>query len=371
MTVIGLAVVLPSHAGAGPLGGGGGASNPPSSIDGPISVSYNNGGDSRRTTTTITSGSAFRTQGGSDRAPCTFNWLPDADGDGVTDPDAESSPVPSDKWVFRETTETYDDVTGGFGDDEWAGLAAVGGTTLSETIATYGPVETAFRRFDVFCNGTHGSGLNVNQSRGSVLVSITDPFWGYASRRDQLVNELPWPTVTAQSQPAPTTFGGLPVNMPAVLQMNAAPWGGLLSPTVSYRGWTTQIVANSVSMQFVLDFTPDGQASQTITVPCAGADAELPDTGWVPARSATVPDFAEPGQFSAPCVWIPPEPGQIAITAQVTYTVDSVVTGPSGQRFTESLNSEVRSSLSLSLRVDDLRIVNVNPPPLDDVFGSN
>ena len=344
--------------------------DPPPPQTGPITVSYDNGG-SRTTTTNITSGSAFRTQGGSDRAPCTFNWLADADGDGVTDADAEPVAIDSDRWVFRETTTTYDDTTGSYTDDEWAALAANGGTTLSDMIATYGTVETAFRRFDVFCNGTHGSGLNVNQSRGSIIVSINDPFWGYASRRDQLVAQLPWPTVTAKSQPDPTTFGGLPVNMPAVFQMNAAPWGGFLSPTSPYRGWTTQIVANATSMRFVLNFTPDGADAQTITVPCVSADADLPDSGWIPTRSASVPDFAEPGQFSAPCVWIPPEPGQLTVTAEVTYSVDSVVVGPSGQPFRESLAGEVRSSPALSLRVDDLRIVNVNPPPLDEVFGSN
>ncbi|MEL6894278.1 MAG: hypothetical protein AAFP84_21985, partial [Actinomycetota bacterium] len=201
---------------------------------------------------------------------------------------------------------------------------------------------------------------------------INDPFWGYASRRDELVALLPWPTVTAASQPDPTTFGGLPVNMPAVFQMNAAPWGGFLSPTGSYRGWTTQIVANATSVQFVLVFDPDSAGAETITVPCVGAGADLPDSGWIPARAASVPDFAEPGQFSAPCVWIPPEPGQLTVTAEVTYEVDSIVAGPAGRRFQESLAGEVRSSPSLSLRVDDLRIVNVNPPPLDEALaGSN
>lgn len=359
------AVALP------PVGGPGGPTPTPPPQTGPITVDYETGGG-RATTTTITSGSSFRNQGGGDRAPCTFNWLPDNDGDGVVDADADFTAIDSDRWVFRETTSTYEDVVGGYGDEEWEALAGLGGTTLSDVIATYGSVDTAFRRFDVYCNGTHGSGTSVNQSRGSITVSINDPFWGYASRRDELVALLPWPTVTAASQPDPTTFGGLPVNMPAVFQMNAAPWGGFLSPTGSYRGWATQIVANSTSVQFVLVFDPDGAGAETITVPCVGAGADLADSGWIPARAASVPDFAEPGQFSAPCVWIPPEPGQLTVTAQVTYEVDSIVTGPAGRRFREPLAGEVRSSPSLSLRVDDLRIVNVNPPPLDEALeGSN
>lgn len=367
--LVACAIWLPSAAAAGPGGGGGDGPTPPPQT-GPITVDYETDGG-RSTTTTITSGSAFRNQGGGDRSPCTFNWLPDNDGDGIVDADAEYTAIDSDRWVFRETTSTYEGVTDGYGDDEWEALAGLGGTTLSETIATYGSVDTAFRRFDVFCNGTHGSGTSVNQSRGSVTVSINDAFWGYASRRDQLLTLLPWPTVTASSQPDPATFGGLPVNMPAVFQMNAAPWGGFLSPAESYRGWTTQIVANATSMRFVLVFDPDSSGAETITVPCVSAGADLLDTGWIPARDPSVPDFAEPGQFSAPCVWIPPEPGQVTVTAEVTYEVDSIVTGPAGRRFREGLTGEVRPSASLSLRVDDLRIVNVNPPPLDEALAGS
>ncbi|MEL6893915.1 MAG: hypothetical protein AAFP84_20160, partial [Actinomycetota bacterium] len=134
-------------------------------------MEYDNG-DSRVTTTSITSGSAFRNQGGGDRAPCSFDFLPDNDGDGQTDADAVPTPIDSDRWVFRETTTTFGDLD----HNELEDLAALGGTTLSETIATYGPVDAAVRRFEVFCNGTHGSGLNVNQARGTVQVSLTDPF---------------------------------------------------------------------------------------------------------------------------------------------------------------------------------------------------
>jgi hypothetical protein len=299
--------------------------------------------------------------------------LPDNDADGQVD-DVDTIPIDSDRWVFRETTPTSGETTAApreLTDAEWAALAALGGSNLSDTLKQFGPVDEAFRRFDVFCNGTHATGLTVNQFQQSILVSINDPFWGYASRRDQLVALLPWPTVTAASQPDPATFGGLPVNMPAVFQMNAAPWGGFLSPAESYRGWTTQIVANATSMRFVLVFDPDTAGAETITVPCVSAGADLPDTGWIPARDPSVPDFAEPGQFSAPCVWIPPEPGQLTVTAEVTYEVDSIVTGPAGRRFREGLTGEVRPSASLSLRVDDLRIVNVNPPPLDEALAGS
>ncbi len=368
--VVALSTIQAQGAGAVPAGDGGGTAPSPPPQSGPITVDYETNGG-RATTTTITSGSAFRNQGGGDRSPCKFTWYPDEDGDCTIDPDADGVEVDSDRWVFRETTSTYEEITDDYGDDEWEANAALGGTNLSETIARYGTVDTAFRRFDVFCNGTHGSGLSVNQSRGSITVSINDPFWGYATRRDQLFALLPWPTVTASSQPDPATFGGLPVNMPAVFQMNAAPWGGFLSPTKSYRGWTTQIVANATSMRFVLQFDPDSAAATTIIVSCISADAILPDSGWIPARDPSVPDFAEPGQFSAPCVWIPPEPGQLTVTAEVTYEVDSVVTGPGGRRFREDLAGEVRPSASLSLRVDAIRIVNVNPPPLDEVFAGS
>ena len=72
-----------------------------------------------------------------------------------------------------------------------------------------------------------------------------------------------------------------------------------------------------------------------------------------------VPDFAEPGQFSAPCVWIPPRPGSVAITATVTYRVEFVVSGPGNPGLRDVLAPYVWSSAPFTARVDELRSVNV------------
>lgn len=362
--VVGLAVAIAVcttgstvSAAPGP-GGGGGTKSPPPQL-GPITVSYESDGR-RETTTTITYGSAFRNQGGSDGAPCMFNWLP-RDADGNIPPDADFTQVPSQRWVFRETT-TRDDGTVDMTDEDWDAIAAYGGSEMEEFVAKYGPVEASQRRFDVYCAGNHGDpgeGGTVNQYLGFTTVNIRDPFWGYEARRDEIRNALPWPVVRASSLPAPDTFGGLPVNMPAMFQINALPWGVLQSHRESYRGYTTQIVAWSTSVDYTLVFSPDDGPTATIAMGCISAGEEHPDTGGIPRRSEDIPDFAEPGQFDAPCVWIPPEPGSLSVTATVTYNVNSVVTGPFGGGYVETLAPEVRTSTAETLRVDTMKVVNV------------
>lgn len=119
---------------------------------GPITVQYRNGSGGLSSTTSIPVGSAFRSAGGSDRAPCTFMYLGlDPDGDGPLQPIYE--PRESLQWMFRETTDTVVELTA----EEWAAVAELGGTDVASVFATYGRVESAYRRFDVYCVGTQGS----------------------------------------------------------------------------------------------------------------------------------------------------------------------------------------------------------------------
>jgi hypothetical protein len=353
--VIFATVLIPTPAVAGPIIGPGTPDSPPAPQTGPITVEYETEGGTS-TTTSIQSGSAFRNQGGGDRAPCTFTYYADLDGDGLTDADAVAQPVDSDRWVFKETTQNALDLN----DSEWETVAAIGGKTLAETVEQYGSVDTAFRRFDVFCNGTQGSGTVVNQFQGSILVSINDPFWGYRARLDALYAQIAWPRIDRATVPTSSTFGGLPVNMPANFQINSAAWGSFFSPTSSYRGWTSQIVVTAVDVEFALTFDPDDGPAVSIDVPCVNDFGDLAGSGWIPKRGVDVPDFAEPGQYAAPCVWIPPSPGELTAVAEVTYQARSVVVGPPG-RFRENLNDETRTSAPLVVRVDELSIVNVQP----------
>ncbi len=95
----------------------------------------------------------------------------DPDGDGPLQPIYE--PRESLQWMFRETTDTVVELT----DEEWAAVAELGGTDVASVFATYGRVESAYRRFDVYCVGTQGSGTTTNSLVTSTLVSIRDVFW--------------------------------------------------------------------------------------------------------------------------------------------------------------------------------------------------
>ena len=308
---------------------------------GPITVQYRNGSGGLSSTTSIPVGSAFRSAGGSDRAPCTFMYLGlDPDGDGPLQPIYE--PRESLQWMFRETTA-----------EEWAAVAELGGTDVASVFATYGRVESAYRRFDVYCVGTQGSGTTTNSLVTSTLVSIRDVFWDPYARIGTLWTGLQLDRPVALTVPDSGLFGGLPVNMPATLQIDAPPWRTYVSAPSTYRGWTSRLVLSPDSLVFDLSFDPDDGPATSITVDCLEGSADQPDAGAIPRRSSDVPDFAEPGQYDAPCVWIPPEPGELTVTARITYDVVFTVSG-----FADVLAPYVWSSSPLTVRVDELRVVN-------------
>ena len=141
-------IAMPTVHAAPPVGPGGDPPPPPQ--PGPITVQYRNGSGGLSSTTSIPWGSAFRSAGGSDSAPCTFMYLGlDPDGDGPLQPIYE--PRESLQWMFRETTDQVVELT----DEEWAAVAAMGGTDVASVFATYGRVESAYRRFDVYLSLIH------------------------------------------------------------------------------------------------------------------------------------------------------------------------------------------------------------------------
>ena len=78
---------------------------------------------------------------------------------------------------------------------------------------------------------------------------------------------------------------------------------------------------------------------------------------FIGKAQATVSTSAfEPGQLDEPCVWIPPEPGDVTIRARITYRVRYVVSG-----FVEEQPAYEWESDPLTVRVDELRAVNTRP----------
>jgi hypothetical protein len=324
----------------------------PSPQPGPITVQYRDGSGGLGATTSIPSGSVFRSQGGSDRAPCQFHYL-GLDPDGAGPLLAPYELRPSDRWMFKETTDQVSQLT----EADWVGVAAMSGVDVASLLASYGPVEAAFRRFNVFCIGTNGSSTEVTeQLPGSVLVSIRDPFWDPYARIDRLWTGLQLDRPIAVTVPDSGLFGGLPVNMPSTLQIDAAPWKTYVSPASTYRGWTSRLVLTPESLAFDVVFDPDVGPTVSSVVSCLDGWAAQPSSGPIPKRASGVPDFAEPGQFSAPCVWIPPKPGALTVRARISYHVVFTVSG-----YVDVLAPYEWSSDPLTVRVDDLRVVNIRP----------
>lgn len=344
-----IALASTSHVVAAPPGGGGPGSSPPPQ-PGAITVHHRNGSGGVSASTSIPYGSSFRNQGGGDRAPCPFRYVPDADGDGELDPDAEPEQRTSMRWTFRETT---DQVVDGV---DWNAVAGMTGAEVEESLATYGPVDSAFRRFQVYCTGKHGNGFETNQLLNTIQVSARDPFWGVFSgiARVWAGVQLDRPSLT--TVPSTDVFGGLPVNMPATMQIGADAWSVYASPPVNFRGWSARLVLTPASLDFIVGFDPDDGPSTTITTPCLDGFADLADAGAVPPRHHDTPDFAEPGQFEAPCVWIPPAPGEVTIRARITFRVRYAVSG-----FVEDQPPYEWESDPLTVRVDELRAVNTRP----------
>jgi hypothetical protein len=352
LAVAGLAVFPAGSTVAGPPVGGGPVTSPPP-IPGPITVQYNDSGGVS-STTSIPHGSAFRNQGGSDRAPCQYTYFADTDGDGHVDGPGELRD--SMQWKFVETTDFVVSLT----DSEWEAVSGLSGMELSDALATFGPVESAQRRFNVFCVGQHGSGTWTNEMLGSVLVGIWDPFWRIAEGVTDLRNGIQLDRPQVATIPAQGLFGGLPVNMPASLQIDSGAWKAYVSSSTSFRGYVSRLLLQPESLVFDAAFVPDAGPAESVSVLCLSGFTDEPDIGNVPPRSPAVPDFAEPGQGSWPCVWIPPRPGEVTIRATITYSVTLVVSGPPGT-FTEVQEAYTWSSDPLILRVDELRAVNTNP----------
>lgn len=342
-------VAVPTHVAAAPPGGGGPGVNPPPQ-PGPITVHHRNGSGGVSATTSIPYGSTFRSQGGSDRAPCTFTYYADNDGDGLVDAGAVPEQRESMQWTFRETTEQS------LEPEHWDEAAALSGAEVEEIIATYGRVDDAFRRFQVFCTGTQGSGLTTNQSLGSTLVSVRDPFWGVFSGVARVWAGVQLDRPSMSTIPSSDLFGGFPVNMPTSLQIGADYWTVYASPPVDFRGWSARLVLTPAALDFLVGFEPDDGSAVTLTVPCFGDFADQDGSEMIPARDDSIPDFSEPRQLDVPCVWVPPSPGEVTIRARITYRVRYVVSG-----FVEDQPPYEWESDPLIVRVDELRAVNTRP----------
>ncbi len=145
------------------------------------------------------------------------------------------------------------------------------------------------------------------------------------------------------------SYGGLVVNMPTWLQIEAAAWRPYFTAVDHYRGWYSQLGLFPRDLHFEIVGTGGGTRS------CAPAESEARG-GAIPAAPDDLPRYYELGQLAGECTWVPQEPGPVTIRARITYDVLLTISG-----YSEWLSPYVWYSDPLTLSVGELRIRNVTP----------
>ena len=109
------------------------------------------------------------------------------------------------------------------------------------------PLDTATRRFQVNCGvpAAYANGTAVYGPDGPMVgyrdVGMTDPFWNPLVRLGELWGMVQLPTFRVIAPPEVATWGGLVVNMPTWLQIEAAAWRPYFTAVDEYMGWQSQL----------------------------------------------------------------------------------------------------------------------------------
>lgn len=320
--------VSPVHGGGFETGGG----VPPITVPGARAVDIRNSSGSLVRYHTIPSGSTFARHGGRSQ-PCTFV----AGYDGVASDGQKfvrGQQVTSYRWVFRE--ERLD----AFGEPS------------PDPAASKGPLANATRSFVVYCDKYHDQ-----HAIAYLRVNASDPMLDPRSRLTNLYNGLQLEQPVVWTNPVVDRWGGLITRYPAWLAVEASAWRPQQSNTATWRGWTMALLAEPAGLAFHVQFTPnpdkpsppfDGVVSCVAPGSAAGADNDS-----FPAMPA-LPEQTEPG-VNGPCVWTPPGPGTVTITARTTYRVVFWANG-----YTEPLADYVWTSEPTVFETGELSAVNVN-----------
>lgn len=356
---------------------------------GETEVNYFNGG-TLTSSTRIPSDSAFNTTGrgaggGGVPQPCyaPFRWYteesnPNAVTDEVTGelvdavtrlPTTPTMQVETSQastaWVYTELTPsgTWTPETQGQLDRLGAGPPGYGGVVTMQSPTALGdayralnaPLDTATRRFQVNCGvpAAYANGTAVYGPDGPMVgyrdVGMTDPFWNPLVRLGELWGMVQLPTFRVIAPPEVATWGGLVVNMPTWLQIEAAAWRPYFTAVDEYMGWQSQLGLFPAELEFEV-VGPGGQS-----VPCTPATGEALN-GAIPGWPHDLPRYYELGQLGRDCTWVPQSKGSVTIRARVTYNVLLTISG-----FSEWLAPYVWYSDPLTLTVGELRVRNVTP----------
>ncbi|MBI5088589.1 MAG: hypothetical protein HZB15_06950, partial [Actinobacteria bacterium] len=148
---------------------------------------------------------------------------------------------------------------------------------------------------------------------------------------------------------------GLVTRYPTWLAITPDSWHPDTSNIESYRGSTIWLEATPHQLDFTIDFTPNPNKpspAQHLTTTCI--PTITPDPDPLPAMP-TLPDQTEPG-LNAPCMWTPPGPGTVTITAHTTYTIVFRADG-----YTEPDDDYTRTSQPTTYTTGELNAVNTRP----------
>lgn len=220
-------------------------------------------------------------------------------------------------------------------------------------VPSNGPLETGFRTFTVFCDRAF---YEVNRIT-IVQVPLVDALFAVRSQLDSLRNALQLDRPIVFENPVVDTYGGLITRYPAWLAIEPDAWRTQRGNSIVYRGATLLLIAQPREMDFVVEFTPNPDKPSAPfrgIVSCIPGEPAEGGQGALPAFPV-LPDQTEPGVNGA-CTWTPPGPGEVTITARITYSITFWVNG-----FTEPEDDYVWSSVPTTYDTGELIAVNTKP----------
>jgi hypothetical protein len=327
----------------GGIGGNGSSDEapPPVVIAGQRAVTTHNGTGGIERHTRIASTSLFATYTTSAVKTCTFKTSQD---DFLL---ADGSRVPKGTQV----TSHYLFVEGVAVEFNLPAVApdAPTGPDATGLFTSKGPLESATREFTIFCDRITNAGL--------ITVPVLDPFLNPRVRDDDLRNSLQLEKPVVYTNPVVDTYGGLVTRYPTWLAIEPDAWRTQVSPTLHYRGSTLMLIAEPRELEFLVVFTPNPDKPSPAfrgTVRCIPGVTAASGGGALPALPV-LPEQTEPGTNSN-CMWTPPGPGSVTITAQVTYTITFWADG-----YTAADDDYVWSSAPTTYTTGELNAVNTKP----------
>ena len=180
------------------------------------------------------------------------------------------------------------------------------------------------RRFSVYCLSTD----IVGNFRGVIDVPPSDPFLDPHVVLPTLYNGLQLAALSLYRNPVVNRWGGLVTRSPVWLAIDPVGWVTQRSNVVSWRGWQLALIARPKALEFTVDFVPD-RARPSLpfsgVVPCVGAgERPVAWAGALPGPPVDLAVFAPPG-VGAPCMWTPPGPGVVSVTARATFVPHHVI----------------------------------------------